>query len=58
MRRSEGAGIGGFYFLGMVGAAVYYVRAADSFGAGVVGVLKSFVWPAFLVYEALRGLGA
>lgn len=58
MGNREGAGMGGFYFLGLVGAAVYYIRAADSFGEGLVGFLKALVWPAFLVYEALRALGA
>ena len=45
---------GGAYFLGFIGAAVYYISTASSFGAGVVGVLKALVWPAFLVYEALK----
>jgi hypothetical protein len=58
MSRRDGAGVGGFYFLGMVGAAVYYIREADSFGQGVLGFLKALVWPAFLVYEALTDLGA
>jgi len=39
------------YFLGMIGAIVHFVSTATGFGAGVIGVLKAFVWPAFLVYE-------
>lgn len=58
MGNRDGAGMGGFYFLGMIGAAVYYIRAADSFGGGVLGFLKALVWPAFLVYEAFEQLGA
>lgn len=58
MGNRDGAGMGGFWFLGFIGAAVYYIRAADSFGSGVVGFLKAIVWPAFLVYEALEQLGA
>jgi hypothetical protein len=58
MGRRDGAAGGGFYFLGMVGAAVYYIRAADSFGEGLLGFLKALVWPAFLVYEALKEMGA
>lgn len=46
------------YGLGFLGAIVYYIQAADGFWSGVLGVLKAFVWPAFLVYEALRALGA
>jgi hypothetical protein len=58
MMGREGAGMGGFYFLGFVGAAVYYIRAADSFGTGVLGFLKAIVWPALLVYHALGAVGA
>jgi hypothetical protein len=46
------------YFIGFIGAAVYYISAATSFGSGVIGFLKAMVWPAFLVYEALNQLGA
>ncbi len=46
------------YGLGFIGAAVYYIQQAATFGEGVVGILKAFVWPAFLVYELLKFLGA
>jgi hypothetical protein len=46
------------YFLGVIGAAVYYISAATSFWAGVLGFLKALVWPAFLVFELLKFLGA
>ena len=42
------------YGLGMIGALVYYVGHADSFASGVIGMLKAFVWPAFMVYDLLR----
>jgi hypothetical protein len=42
------------YCMGVIGAAVYFIGQATSFGAGVVGLLKAFVWPAFLVYEAFK----
>jgi hypothetical protein len=42
------------YGLGVIGALVHYIGQADSFGAGVVGMLKAFVWPAFLVYDLFR----
>ena len=52
-------GAGGFaYMLGIIGAAVYYIGQAATFGAGVVAFLKALVWPAFLVYEVLHFLGA
>ena len=49
-----GAGAGApVYGLGVIGAAVYYVKAATTFGGVVVGLLKALVWPAFLVYKVL-----
>jgi hypothetical protein len=44
------------YGLGLIGALVYYIQAADSFGEGVLGVLKAIVWPAFVVYDLLTFL--
>lgn len=49
---------GPIYFFGAVGAAVYYISTAGDFWAGVVGILKAIVWPAFLVFEALSNLGS
>lgn len=48
----------GLYFIGMIGAAVYYIAKAATFWAGVVGFLKAMVWPGFLVYHALKFLEA
>ena len=54
----KGGDGGGFvWFLGLVGAVVYYLQNADSFLAGVLGVLKALVWPAMLVYHSLKFLG-
>jgi len=50
------AGGGGIYGLGFIGAAVYYIGNAATFGAGVVGFLKAIVWPAFLVYGLMEFL--
>lgn len=44
---------GGFYFLGIIGAAVYYIQQSHTFWQGVVGILKALVWPAFLIYKLL-----
>jgi hypothetical protein len=46
------------YFLGFVGAGIYYIQTATGFWNGVLGVLKALVWPAFLVYELLKFIGA
>jgi len=44
------------YGLGFIGAAVYFIGTATSFGVGVLGFLKALVWPAFLVYQAFQFL--
>ncbi len=46
------------YGLGFIGALVYYISTAGSFWMGALGILKAIVWPAFLVYEALKALAA
>jgi hypothetical protein len=46
------------YGVGLIGAAIYYISTATGFWIGVLGFLKALVWPAFLVYEALKALGA
>ena len=50
---------GGFaYFLGIIGAAIYYISTATGFWGGVLGLLKALVWPVFLVFKMLKFLGA
>lgn len=51
-------GCGGIYGLGFLGAVIYYISTATSFWMGVLGVLKALVWPAFLVFELLKLVGA
>jgi hypothetical protein len=46
------------YFLGFIGAAVYYISHAPGFWIGVLGFLKAIIWPAFLVYDAMKFLGS
>lgn len=56
MSRSRTSSSGGeaVYFFGMIGALVWTWQQADGLGEHLVGILKSFVWPAFLVYDAFR----
>lgn len=49
---------GAVYGFGLIGAAIYFISQATSFWLGVLGFLKAIVWPAILVFEALRSLGA
>ncbi len=46
---------GAIYSLGVIGAAIYFVRAADTFLAGAAGILKAFFWPAYVVFKLLEG---
>ena len=48
---SSAASGGAVYGLGLIGALVFYLSTAANFGAGLIGILKAIVWPAFLVYE-------
>ena len=57
MKGCKSPGCGGCgYFLGFIGAAVYYISVASGFWMGVLGVLKALVWPAFVVFELLKFL--
>ena len=41
------------YFLGWLGAAIYYVQIATGFWASVWAIIKALAWPAILVYNLL-----
>jgi hypothetical protein len=55
---TRGGGGGAVYGLGLIGALVYYIQAADGFWSVILGILKAFVWPAFVVYDLLKFLAA
>ncbi|MCC6405053.1 MAG: hypothetical protein IT405_01560 [Candidatus Yanofskybacteria bacterium] len=48
---------GAVYGMGFIGAVVYFIQQADSFGSGVLGFLKAMVWPALMVYKLFELLG-
>jgi len=57
MGKHSGSGIaGGVFFVAFIGAAVYFIQQATSFGTGLLGFLKALVWPAFLIYSLLEFL--
>jgi hypothetical protein len=49
-------GAGAVYGLGLLGAFVWNWQVADTFWGYPWGVIESFFWPGFLVYEAFKGL--
>lgn len=44
---------GGMYFLGFIGALIYYLQTSTSFWNGVLGILKAMIWPAMLVHKLI-----
>jgi hypothetical protein len=48
---------GGVWFLGFIGAMFYFMSTAVGFWGVVLGILKSIVWPVFLVHGLLKFLG-
>lgn len=54
--RGNGAA-GGVYGLAFLGALVYYIQHATSFGMGLLGFLKALIWPAMVVYHLMGHLG-
>lgn len=45
------------YWMGFLGAVIYYISNATGFWNGCLGILKAFLWPAFLIFEVLTKLG-
>ncbi|MFC1727081.1 hypothetical protein ACFL0Y_00995 [Patescibacteria group bacterium] len=57
IKKHAGSGAAGtIWFLGFIGAVVYFIQQATSFGAGLIGLFKALVWPAFLIYNLLEFL--
>ena len=48
------AGGGAVYGIGLLGALVYFLQAAESGRDYVLAVPKAVVWPALLVYKLLK----
>jgi hypothetical protein len=55
--KNVNSSVGGLYCFGFLGAVVYYISTATSFGMGILGFLKAIVWPAFLIFEVMKFLG-
>lgn len=39
------------YFMGIIGAATYFISSSTGFLMGALGLLKAIVWPAILVFK-------
>lgn len=49
-------GRGALYGLGVIGALFYFLNGVTAFGAIILGIVKAFFWPAFVVFKALGWL--
>jgi hypothetical protein len=50
---------GFFFLLAYVGAAIYFISTSDgSFWGIILGLLQAIVWPVYVTYLVLLGLGA
>lgn len=51
-------GAGGFWFLGFIGALVYFLHFhSGSITLVLIAVFKALFWPAYLTYYLLRFMG-
>lgn len=57
MSKNIKGGAEAVYGLGFIGALVYFIQHSDTFGQGLLGLLKALVWPALIVYKFLELLG-
>jgi hypothetical protein len=46
-------GGGCVYFLGFLGALIYFLQTSTGFWATILAILKSLVWPVFVVMKIL-----
>lgn len=51
---NQGGPMGFVLFAAWIGALVYFIQQSEGFWGFVLAVLKSTVWPAFLVHRALE----
>lgn len=42
------------YGIGVIGALVYFLQHATSFGAGILGIGKAIFWPGVVLYRVLE----
>lgn len=48
-----GGGGGAVYGLGLIGSLFYYIQTSTNVADALWGILKSILWPAFLIYSLL-----
>ncbi len=51
---NESASAGAVYGLGLIGALIYFIQAANGFWEVVLAFFQAIVWPAYIVYKLLE----
>ena len=51
---NKGGPVGGTLFLAWAGALVYFVQNSVGFGGFLLAIIKSCVWPAYVVHSVLK----
>jgi hypothetical protein len=51
---NESASAGAVYGLGLIGALIYFLQAANGFWEVILAFLQAIVWPAYIVYKLLE----
>lgn len=51
---NESASAGAVYGLGLIGALIYFIQAANGFWEILLAFLQAIVWPAYIVYKLLE----
>jgi hypothetical protein len=54
--KKSGGGGSAFYFVGFIGALIYFWQQAPTFWDGLIGFFKACFWPAYMVYELFKYL--
>lgn len=55
---NEHGPLGFVFFVAFIGAWIYFIQKADGFWELIGAFFQAIVWPGFVVYHALRLLGA
>lgn len=55
-KKSSGGGASAFYFVGFLGAIVYFWQQANGLWDYVIAFVQAVFWPAFFVYELFEFL--
>ncbi len=53
---SQGAQMGGFYFISAIGVLIYFLNEANGAGEVFLAFLQALVWPALLFYRIFQFL--